>query len=331
MDRLSELLSRFTLSAGVFYSGNICGARQIEQDTRRGHVHLIRRGPVQLFMGAGSRVVIDEPSLLFMPRSDSHQLIADDRDGADIVCAAIQFGAGGRNSITDSLPTLVVVPLSSLPGAQPLLELLYEEAFSNHCGRQAALDRMCELLLIRLLRYCLDNGLTKGGALSGLSDPRLAKVLTAMHADPSRSWDLNEMARSAGMSRARFAVHFRDITGETPASYLANWRITLAQDLLKSGRPLKIISTEVGYGSASALTRAFVRKTGLSPKGWLRSLPSNKQRAAKALATAEPPVADPIASTAERRSQVDMSLARGQMSLTGGRTSPSLADVATSR
>jgi transcriptional regulator GlxA family with amidase domain len=151
---------------------------------------------------------------------------------------------------------------------------------------------MCELLLIRILRYCLDHGIAKGGALSGLADPRLAKVLTAMHADPAREWGLTEMARSAGMSRARFAVHFREVTGETPASYLASWRITLAQDLLRAGRPLKHISVEVGYGSASALTRAFVRKTGLSPKSWLRSLLTSKAKSASPAAASAPTEAD---------------------------------------
>jgi AraC-like DNA-binding protein len=272
MDRLSQLLNRFSLTAGVFYTGNICGVHDFERDTRLGHVHLIRRGPVRLVGGADGGLSITQPSLLFMPRPDAHQLIADDREGADVVCASIQFGAGGHNPITDSLPSLVIVPLADLPGAQPLLELLYEEAFSENSGRQSVLDRLCEILLIRLLRFCLDNGIARGGALSGLADPRLGKALIALHTEPSRDWELTEMASIAGMSRARFAMHFRDVTGETPANYLASWRITLAQSLLRAGRPIKHVSLEVGYGSPSALTRAFVRKIGMSPRSWLRSI-----------------------------------------------------------
>jgi len=113
--------------------GNICGAHDFERDARRGHVHLIKHGPVQLIGGPEGGLSITEPSLLFMPRSNAHTLIANDRDGADVVCAANQFGAGGATPISDSLPALVIVPLSELPGAQPLLELLFEEAFSQHC------------------------------------------------------------------------------------------------------------------------------------------------------------------------------------------------------
>lgn len=270
MDRLSLLLQRFSLSAGVFYTGQICGIHHFERDTQRGHVHLIKRGPVTLTGGTEGRLEITEPTLLFLPRPDAHRLVADDRDGADVVCASIQFGGGGHNPITDSLPAMVLVPLADLPGASALLELLYDEAFAGHCGRQAALDRLCELLLIRLLRHCMDRGLTQGGTLAGLSDPRLAKALVAIHEDPVRTWELSDMASLAGMSRARFAVHFREITGDTPADYLASWRITLAQSMLRAGRPLKHVALEVGYGSPSALTRAFIRKIGQPPTRWLR-------------------------------------------------------------
>lgn len=270
MDRLSLLLHRFSLSAGVFYAGQICGIHNFERDTKRGHVHLVKRGPVKLIGGPKGGLVITQPSLLFMPRPNTHRLIADDRDGADVVCASIEFGGGGQNPITDSLPAIVLVPLAELPGAQALLELLYEEAFAELSGRQAALDRLCEILLIRLLRYCLDTGLTQGGTLAGLADSRLAKTLAAVHEDPTRAWDLSDMASVAGMSRARFAVHFREVTGDTPADYLASWRISLAQGMLRAGRPLKLVALEVGYGSSSELTRAFIRKIGLPPTRWLR-------------------------------------------------------------
>jgi AraC-like DNA-binding protein len=42
-----------------------------------------------------------------------------------------------------------------------------------------------------------------------------------------------------------------------------------AQHSLKQGKQLKHVACEVGYGSASALTRVFVRKLGYSPTEWL--------------------------------------------------------------
>lgn len=270
MDRLTTLLSNFSLHAGVFYTGNICGIHDFQEDSLRGHIHLVRRGPVQV-IGVRQEVFdITEPTLLFMPRPNTHRLVADDRTGADVVCATVQFGGGGRNPITDSLPGVVMVKLTELAGAQALLGLLFDEAFSERNGRQAVLDRLCEVLMIRLLRYCIDQGLTQGGTLAGLADARLAKVVSAIHDDPARALDLPAMAALAGMSRARFAVRFREVTGETPADYLASWRVMTAQGLLKKGRQLKHVAEDVGYGSASALTRAFVRKLGCSPTQWFK-------------------------------------------------------------
>lgn len=269
MDRLSTLLSHFTLRAGVFYSGNICGVHTFEEDVLRGHLHLVRRGPVRVLgVGSGSFDIV-RPSILFLPRPEAHRLLADDRAGADVVCGTVQFGSGGRNPISDSLPPVVLVELDALAGMEALLGLMFDEAFSGACGRQAALDRLCEVLLIRLLRHCVDNGLTQGGTLAGLGDKRLAKALLSVHSDPARPWELAELANLAGMSRARFAAHFKAVTGDTPADYLAAWRIMLAQRLLRRGLPLKHVADEVGYGSASAFTRAFTRKIGCAPTLWL--------------------------------------------------------------
>lgn len=269
MDRLSTLLNHFTLRAGVFYSGNICGIHTFDEDPVRGHLHLIRRGPVRVLGVGSSSVDIVRPSVLFLPRPDAHRLIANDRTGADVVCGTVQFGSGGRNPVSDSLPSVVLVELDALAGMESLLGLMFEEAFSDASGRQAALDRLCEVLLIRLLRHCVDNGLTQGGTLAGLADKRIVKALTALHAEPARAWDLAELANLAGMSRARFATHFKVVTGDTPADYIAGWRIMLAQRLLRRGLPLKHVAQEVGYGSASAFTRAFTRKTGCAPTLWL--------------------------------------------------------------
>jgi len=270
MDRLTTLLSHFSLHAGVFYTGNICGIHDFARDSLRGHIHLIRRGPVQV-IGVKQEVFdIAEPTLLFLPRPDTHRLVADDRTGADVVCATVQFGGGGKNPITDSLPSVVMVKLAELSGVEALLGLMFDEAFADHNGRQAVLDRLCEVLMIRLMRHCIDQGLTQGGTLAGLADARLAKTIAAIHADPAQERDLSSMAVLAGMSRARFAVRFREVTGETPADYLASWRVMTAQGLLKKGLQLKHVADDVGYGSASALTRAFVRKLGCSPTEWLK-------------------------------------------------------------
>ena len=79
------------------------------------------------------------------------------------------------------------------------------------------------------------------------------------------------LAGVAGLSRARFAAHFVAVVGQTPAAYLAAWRIALAQAALLRGRPVAVVAADVGYDSASALARAFGRIVGCSPRAWLRA------------------------------------------------------------
>ena len=270
VDRLTHLLDHFSLRAGVFYTGHFCGVQAFEAHPARGHIHLIKRGPVQLIGAEKHAIQVMDPTLLFLPHPAHHRLQADENAGADIVCGSVQFEGGNVNPITDALPSVVLVKLAELTGGQALLDLMFEEAFSDRSGKQAILDRLCETLLINLLRHCIERGITQKGTLAGLSDIRLAKTLVAVHNDPAWQWDLHTMSLLAGMSRARFALRFRQITGETPADYLASWRVMLAQQLLKRGYQLKYIADDVGYSSASALTRAFTRKVGCAPSEWIK-------------------------------------------------------------
>lgn len=274
MDPLSLLLTRFTVTAGVFYTGHICGVHGFHADENRGHLHVIEQGPVDLVEADGRVRRIDSPTLLFIARPREHRLVADESLGAKVLCATVQFGAGNNNPISASLPVLLAVELGQLEGAVPLLGLVGREAFRAEPGTQVAVDRLCELLIIQLLRHCLREGLTNGGTLAGLSDPRLAKALAAIHAEPMRAWDLADMAAHADLSRARFASRFREVTGQTPADYLAGWRIGLAQGLLNSGRAIKQVSIESGYGSSSAFARAFVRRVGMPPAQWIKEVES---------------------------------------------------------
>ena len=103
----------------------------------------------------------------------------------------------------------------------------------------------------------------------GLSDLRLGKAIEGMHKHPETSWSLEQLAQRAGMSRARFAAHFRKLVGMTPFDYLISWRLGVAQTMLRKGNSLKLIASVVGYANATALTRVFTQRVGMSPSEWL--------------------------------------------------------------
>lgn len=271
MDRLSPLFARSVPSARVFYSGNLCQISTFEAEAHVGHVHLLRRGTMSVIDRHGRASRVEEPSLLFLPQSSAHRLVPDGADGVDLVCASVDLGDEARGALISAMPEVLVIALNQSSSLSPALDLLFQEAFDEKCGRQAALDLLMEYLLILLLRHLLDSSSVTTGILAALGDPRLSKAVTSMHDRPGHAWTLESLAETAGMSRARFANHFREVSGLTALDYLTAWRITVAKGLLKRGKPLKSIAPMVGYASAVALTRAFTHRVGMPPLTWLQA------------------------------------------------------------
>lgn len=179
-DRLAGLLRHYSLSARVFHSGAFCG--QHHYAAPHGYIHLVRRGPITARSPVHEDLLVTEPSLLFYPRVASHRFVAAPGDTAELLCAEVDLGASTGNPLAMALPSMLLIPLADLPGLGPTLELLFAEAERDQCGRQAAIDRLCELLLIQLLRYLMDGRLGATGLLAGLADPKLARAITAMPA-----------------------------------------------------------------------------------------------------------------------------------------------------
>lgn len=268
VDRLQSLLSRFAVNAEVFHAGPLCGINDLPAEGERGQLHLIRAGQVRVEHADGSVLQIDQPSVLLYPRPLAHRFVTDAGRGADFACAHLQFEGAGNNPVASALPPVICLPLDQLYGGQPILSLLFEEAFAQRCGRQALLDRLFEVVLIQILRALMESGQLRVGLLAGMAHPRLRHALVAMHEAPADEWTLESLAQRAGMSRSAFADSFRDTIGSTPGHYLQGWRTRLVQQALRKGQPLKRIAIDVGYGSEAALSRAFKAQTGQSPRQW---------------------------------------------------------------
>lgn len=266
---LDTFLRHFELRARVFHAGRLCGLVNFDAADGVGHLHLLRAGEVSLIGPDGLPTRFAAPSLLLFPGMQAYRMQLSDAPACELICASVEFGARFGNPLVAALPAIICLPLDGDGTLDAVLQALFAEAFGDASGRNGLLDRLCEVVMIYLLRHVIDSGALRGGVAAGLADSRLSKALMAMHETPARPWTLQALAAISGMSRARFAAHFGAVVGLPPAEYLAGWRITLAQRLLDQGRPVKSVADEVGYGSPGALSRAFQRHAGLTPGAWL--------------------------------------------------------------
>ncbi|MEM9603027.1 MAG: AraC family transcriptional regulator [Pseudomonadota bacterium] len=269
MDTLSPAVDKLALSANTFFNGTLCGTSPFDGAPGPGHLHYLQAGTLRVHVDGHNPIAATGPCAILVLPAIEHRLEASAADGAMLVCAELGLGQGAANALPLGLPNPLIVPTAEAPGLKATLDTLFDEASAERQGHRAATNRLMDLLLVLLLRYCLDAHSLQPGLLAGLAHPQLAPSVLAMHNTPAEAWTLESLAAVALMSRARFAAHFKDTVGVPPGEYLTSLRVSLAQDALRQGRPLKSVARAVGYANATALARAFKQKTGTSPRAWL--------------------------------------------------------------
>jgi AraC-like DNA-binding protein len=164
------------------------------------------------------------------------------------------------------LPRLVVMQAGEWNS--PLVPMLSQEITRDEPGQEAVLDRLLDLLLVAVLRAWLSRHQAEApGWYRAQGDPVAGKALRALQNDPAQPWTVATLARETGVSRATLARRFHELVGEPPMAFLTAWRLALAADLLREpGATIGAVARQVGYSSPFALSAAFKRVRGVSPK-----------------------------------------------------------------
>jgi AraC-like DNA-binding protein len=187
--------------------------------------------------------------------------------GATVMLNGTYEGEGEvSRRLLKALPPVIV--LGADVWDSPLVGLLAEEIAKDDPGQEAVLDRLLDLLLIAALRAWFARPDAQAPAwYRAYSDPIVGKVLRLIHNDPAHPWTIAELAAEAGLSRAALARRFTELVGEPPMAFLTDWRLSLAADLLLEPQAtIGSVAHQVGYGSPFALSTAFKRVRGISPR-----------------------------------------------------------------
>lgn len=236
-DRLSALIQRFSLQVSPCAPG-------------AGNMRVLGR------IGDG------EPTrVIFSPTGRA----VTDPVGERILIEALVDWGGTANPLMAALPSTLALPVGD-EETLLLLRVFLGEAAAARCGSEMALSRLAEVLVIRVLRAQIERGSTEPGLIAGLADEKISRAIVAMHDEPGRVWRNTDLAAVAGMSLSRFCDVFRSALGEAPQVYLRHWRMTLARQDMDRGERVQAVARRYGYGSPEALTRAFQRQYGQSPR-----------------------------------------------------------------
>ena len=150
----------------------------------------------------------------------------------------------------------------------PLIRLLEDEVAKDEPGQAAVLDRLFDLLLTSVLKtWFRQESADQPAIRKSMGDPLVEKALRLIYADPSRSWTVDQLALETNASRASLARRFHDVIGEPPMTFMKNWRMALAADMLtRRGETIASVAAKVGYQSPFAFSAAFKKTRGLSPQ-----------------------------------------------------------------
>ena len=225
--------------------------------------------------GAGESVAVPLMSIMESPPWTRMPVIRHGQGGArtDVVCGFLHSDDVLFDPAMGVFPPVFVVRPQNEASARWVREnveyaLAQEDA--SPLGPDAVPTRLPELLLIEVLRQHLASApALDQGWLAALHDPALQPALAALHTEPARHWSVTQLAATAALSRSAFDSRFRQVLGRSPISYLTEWRMHLARDLLAStDLGVGAIARRVGYDAEPAFSRAFKRHAGASPSQW---------------------------------------------------------------
>ncbi len=304
-DALSDVLSSLRIRGDLYFRADLRGDFAVELGAERRIIrfHLVRRGTCWLTHANGRVAELTQGDLIIVPNGASQvlssapglparpleELLASgnlsdgllryqgEGDGmTTLLCGFCGFDEGIDHPLMKQLPDFLLLQPGNL-GDQPwvtaTLRLMELEADLAAQGMGAIISKTLEIVLAQLLRrLSASDAIQDKGYMEALADPQLSRALGAIHAAPQQNWTLTDLAKEAGLSRARFAERFTATVGQPPGAYLTAWRLIKARDLLRStALSTEEVAARCGYASLPSFTRRFKKAFGVGPGTWRRT------------------------------------------------------------
>ncbi|WP_438390321.1 AraC family transcriptional regulator [Caballeronia sp. DA-9] len=236
---------------------------------------LITNGTRTLTLASAPALIASASTTPIAQDDEGHYRLGE-ADGFAMLGGLTQVDTDWQALLLNGLPPFIHI-VGAMQEASPiallLAQLVAEMRPGSRPGRSVVVAGLAQVLFVQTLRAYLAHAPQRDeGWLKGFGDHRLAVALGCIHGDPARNWNLDELAKEAGMSRTSFAVRFRDMMGVPPLAYLTQWRMQLARREIRAGVSVAQAAARVGYASESAFRSAFKRVTDMAPGEYRQTL-----------------------------------------------------------
>jgi AraC-like DNA-binding protein len=293
MDILSDILKKVKLSSAVYFESDFSSPWGMTiPKSSFSQFHIVTKG--QCIMKTEIKTIqLLEGDIIVFPFGTNHSLLdlesSKCKSGQEVVegimngkpvfigenistrlvCGHFKFDTNIEHPFIKELPIIIHISgieKKKFSWLESITNLIIQEAGSENSGKNIIVNKLGEVLFIHVLRAYMQKNSKKSGFIAAMQDERIGKVLKSLHQKPELDWQVNSMAKIAGMSRTSFSNHFKKLTGVTPFNYITQWRILEAIDLLRdSNKSVSEIAEKVGYLSEAAFNRVFKKRVEHTP------------------------------------------------------------------
>ncbi|QAU24395.1 AraC family transcriptional regulator [Dyella sp. M7H15-1] len=274
---LESLLNQSMLRVDVVAEQHYCGEWFMDEPRYEcGLFHLVGAGECLIESSALTEALhLKAGDLVVLPHGDPHRLSAHhEQEGipTSLICGELHFSNRTQHPLSHALPTCLVVRAAEADKVfRHLTSMMVDVVNSGVAGRQVLLNKLADTLFTLAVCDYANRNTDHRGLFAALVDGRICKVLQAVHENPGRPWTMQSMASLACMSRSAFAERFAQLMKMPPMQYVTQWRVSIAERLLRD-RQLSVgtIAERLGYSSEAAFRRLFKRVSGLCPGSILK-------------------------------------------------------------
>jgi len=231
-------------------------------------IALVCSGTVK-YAVAGREIIVPEGHVIIVPRGIVHatSFLTPVRAlalwlGADFVAEIAD--AMGPDTSTFALAAGVMH--GNTKRVSTLLEILVDEINGGAAGSTRVAEALAESIVIEVLRKAPRDDVSRGAR-----DPRVIAAIAQMNASFAEPLSIDDLAKTARMSRFHFSRLFRDEMGQAPYQYLLRVRLACATAMLRGGHhSVTEAALASGFSDLSRFASMFRKHTGKRPSDMLR-------------------------------------------------------------